>query len=213
MTRRKERRGGEEKKKKNLRKPAIDIHLSPQDINFPRLYTVQVFLERGLTKLFAVTSQWKFYFNFVLMKITSLRVDGLSISPVIWRRREQVTRTTGQLNRCLLLSKGRNRSFNPSYKYVSTDTYLYQFIRLKGVIKSNSKRKKEGRNLKYDRVFDLPKFHGYLYISSRVFNSRLINSTSTNILYRSHVVSAILFSSLKNSLDSWKKINNEVYYE
>lgn len=153
-TKRKKR--GRRKKKKNLRKPAIDIHLSSRDINFPRLYTVQVFLERGLTKLFAVTSQWKFYFNFVLMKITSLRVDGLSISPVIWRRREQVTRTTGQLNRCLLLSKGRNRSFNPSYKYVSTDTYLYQFIRLKGVIKSNSKRKKEGRNLKYDRVFDLP---------------------------------------------------------
>lgn len=41
------RRGKKKKEKKNLRKPAIDIHLSPRDINFPRLYTVQVFLARA----------------------------------------------------------------------------------------------------------------------------------------------------------------------
>lgn len=41
------KRGGKKKKEKNLRKPAIDIHLSPRDINFPRLYTVQVFLARA----------------------------------------------------------------------------------------------------------------------------------------------------------------------
>lgn len=36
-----------EEKRKNLRKPAIDIHPSHRDINFPRLYTVQVFLARA----------------------------------------------------------------------------------------------------------------------------------------------------------------------
>lgn len=104
------RRGKKKKEKKNLRKPAIDIHLSLPETLISLDCTPFKFSSRGLTKLFAVTGQWKFYFNFVLMKITSLPVDGLSISPVIWRRREQVTRTTGQLNRCLL-SKGRNRSF------------------------------------------------------------------------------------------------------